>query len=151
MPVFGRYTGYDLNSLTPLCMPWKDINGLLQPVFSHDAALLSLELAATAYDMETENWEKAGWRDFSYQIDNKLLTGPAVNREGEGRMDGVISDYYQQLAKSRLKRQNPISQLMGTLRQREGSDTCKAIVMLQRTAASVIKNFFIVLYYYIYG
>ena len=130
MPVFGRYTGYDLNTLTPLCMPWKDINGLLQPVFSQDAALLSLELAAAAYDMETENWGKAGWRDFSYQIDNKLFSGPAVNREGEGRMDGVMSDYYQQLAKSRLKRQNPISQIMGTLRQREGSDTCKAIVML---------------------
>ena len=130
MPFPGRYTGYDLSFLTPLCMPWQEINGLLQPAFTREAALLSLELASTAYDMETENWALAGWRDFSYQIDNTLLTGSAVNREGNGMIDGMMNGYYQQLAKSRLKRQNPISQIMGTLRQREGSDTCKAIVML---------------------
>lgn len=130
MPVPGRFTGSDLENLTPLCMPWQEMNGLLQPAYSRDTALLSLELASTAYDMETDLWEKAGWRDFSYQIDNTLLTGPAVNREGKGMIDGVMSEYYQQLARSRLKRQNPISQLLGTLRQREGSDTCKAVVML---------------------
>ena len=130
MPVPGRFTGCDLEHLIPLCMPWQSINGLLQPAFSQEAALLSLEFAATAYDMETESWEKAGWHDFSYQIDNTLLTGPAVNRESSGVIDGVMSEYYQQLAKSRLKRQNPISQIRGTLRQREVSDTCKAIVML---------------------
>ena len=130
MPVPGRYTGYNLESLTPLCAPWREINSLLQPVFSHEAALLSHELASTAYDMETDDWEKAGWRDFSYLVDNTLLTGPAVNREGKGMIDGVRSGYYQQLAKSRLKRQNPISQIMGTIRHRDGSDTCKAIVML---------------------
>ena len=130
MPVPGRFTGCDLECLTPLCMPWQSINGLLQPAFSHEAALLSLELAATAYDMENECWEQAGWHDFSYQIDNTLLTGPAVNRESSGMIDGVMSEYYQQLAKSRLKRHNPISQIRGALRQREVSDTCKAIVML---------------------
>ena len=50
MPVPGRFTGCDLECLTPLCMPWQSINGLLQPAFSHEAALLSLELAATAYE-----------------------------------------------------------------------------------------------------
>lgn len=130
MPVPGRITGYDLACLTPLCMPWREVNGLLQPVFSHDAALLSLELASTAYDMETTAWEQAGWRDFSYQVDNKLLTGSVVNRESDGMIDGMVSEYYQQLAKSRVRRQNPISQIRGTLRQREGSDTCKAVVMV---------------------
>ena len=130
MPVPGRFTECDLENLTPLCMPWQEANGLLQPAFSRDAALLSLELASTAYDMDTALWEKAGWHDFSYQVDNTLLTGPNVNREGESMMNGVMSGYYHQLAKMRLKRQNPISQLRGTLRQREGSDTCKAVVML---------------------
>ena len=111
-------------------MPWQEENGMMQAAFSRVSALLSLELASTAYDMETDLWEKAGWRDFSYQVDNTLLTGPAVNREGKGMIDGVVSEYYQQLVKSRLKRQNPISQIMGTLRQREGSDTCKAVIML---------------------
>ena len=94
MPVPGRITGYDLACLTPLCMPWWEVNGLLQPVFSHDAALLSLELATTAYDMDTDAWGQAGWRDFSYQVDNKLLTGPAVKRESDGMIDGVMSGYY---------------------------------------------------------
>ena len=130
MPVPGQFTGCNLENLTPLCMPWQEMNGILQPVFSRESALLSLELASTAYDMKTDLWEKTGWRDFSFQVDNTLLTGPAVNREGKGMIDGVMSDYYQQLARARLKRQNPISQLRGALRQREGSDTCKAIVML---------------------
>ncbi len=130
MPVPGRFTECDLENITPLCMPWQETDGLLQPAFSRDTALLSHELASTAYDMETAAWEKAGWRDFSYQVDNKLLSGPNVNREGGGMIDGVMSEYYQQLAKMRLNRQNPISQVMGALRQREGSDTCKAVVML---------------------
>ena len=131
MSVPGQFTGYDLSDITPLCMPWEEVNGLLQPAFSRDMAMLSLELAATAYNMDTDLWQKAGWRDFSYQVDNKLLTGQAVNNtEGGGPVDELMSEYYQQLAKMRLKRKNPISQIMGTLRQREGSDTCKALVML---------------------
>ena len=131
MSVSGQFTGYDLSDTTPLCMPWKEVNGLLQPVFSRELAALSLELASSAYDMDTDSWQKAGWRDFSYQVDNKLLTGASVNSaEGSGPVDGLMSEYYQQLAKMRLNRKNPISQIRGTLRQREGSDTCKALVML---------------------
>ena len=132
MPSPGKHTGCDLEQLTPLYMPWHEINGVLQPVFSHEAALLSLELASTAYSMEVDAWQQAGWHDFSFQVDNTLLTGASVNRDGTGMIDGVMSEYYQQLAKMRLKRQNPISQILGALRQREGSDTCKAVVALHR-------------------
>ena len=131
MSISGQYTGFDLSDTTPLCMPWKEMDGLLQPAFSRELAMLSLELSAAAYDMDTDSWQKAGWRDFSYQVDNKLLTGQSVNAsEGGGRVDGLMSEYYQQLARMRLKRKNPISQIRGTLRQRDGSDTCKALVML---------------------
>ena len=130
MAVNGRYTSCDLTNLTPLCISWKEENGLLCPRLSHNAALLSFELAASAYDLELECWREAGWRDFSYQIDNALYTGPSVNKTQSGSIGGAISDYIHHLAQARLKRLNPISQIRGALRQREGSDTCKAIVML---------------------
>ncbi len=125
----GRLTGCDLNDITPLCMPWEENRGLVQPVFSRKAALLSLELASSAYDLDLDAWREAGWRDFSFQVDNTLLTGQAVNGVSGG-LSAVISDYFKFLARARLNRINPISQLRGALRQREGSDTCKAVVML---------------------
>ena len=129
MSYIGRYTGCDLRGVTPLYMPWKDVNGQLRPPLSLEAAKLSLELASAAYDMKLDGWREAGWQDISYQVDNKLLSGAAVNGGASGGFSGVISDYYQFLAKARLRQLNPISQLRGALRQREGSDTCKAIVM----------------------
>ena len=130
MSGIGRFTGCDLSSLMPLCAPWRENCGLAQPVFSRDAALLSLELAAAAYDLDLDAWREAGWRDFSFQIDNTLLTGENVNGPSGGGLNGLISDYFRFLAKARLKRVNPISQIRGALRQREGADTCKAVVML---------------------
>lgn len=129
MPGTGRFTGCDLGRLLPLCMPWTECGGLARPVFSREAALLSFELASAAYDLNLEAWREAGWRDFSYQVDNKLLTGWNVNA-APGGLGGVIGDYFHHLAKARLNRVNPISQLRGALRQREGADTCKALVML---------------------
>ena len=125
----GRFTGCDLANVAALCMPWIETDGLVRPEFSREAAQLSLELAATAYDLKVDDWRSAGWHDLSYQVDNTLLTGTAVNGQGKG-LSGVIGDYFRRLAHARIKRQNPISQLRGALRQREGSDTCKALVMI---------------------
>lgn len=131
MEVKGRFTGRDLSNIMPLSMPWMEIDGQMRPEFSHAAAQLSLELAATAYDLKMDDWRAAGWRDFSYQVDNTLLTGAAVNGGGSSRgIGGAISDYFRRLAQARMTRQNPISQIRGALRQREGSDTCKALVMI---------------------
>lgn len=130
MAGIGRFTGCALGNVTSLCLPWTDRNGRTQPAFSHEAALLSLELSSTAYDLDLDAWREAGWRDISYMVDNTLLTGTAVNRPSGG-IAGAISDYFQHLAQSRLNRLNPISQLRGALRQREKVDTCKAVVMLR--------------------
>lgn len=113
-------------------MPWKETNGQVFPEFLHSAALLSFCLASTAYDMELDPWREAGWRDISYQVDNTLLTGPSVNREANSGIASMITDYFQRLAQSRLSRQNPVSQIRGALRQKDGSDTCKAVVMLHK-------------------
>lgn len=131
MPGTGKYTGCDLSNLTPLFMPWQEMDGMLQPIFSPSAMQLSLELSSAAYDLDTDPWREAGWYDFSYQVDNTLLTGPALN--GKGRM-GVIGDYFRSLAHARIQRNNPISQLRGALRQREGSDTCKALIMIHQAS-----------------
>lgn len=127
--VYGRLTGCDLGNLTPLFMPWREMDGLLRPDISQPALQLSLELAATAYDLKVDPWRDAGWRDFSYQVDNTLLTGPAVNGKG---FAGAFGDYFRYLAQARIKRNNPISQIRGALRQREGSDTCKSLVMIHK-------------------
>ena len=134
MAVHGPITGCDLEDVSALFTEWEERNGLLQPRLSPAAARLSLELATTAYNLETDIWRDAGWRDLSYQVDNTLLSGAAVNGRGSHGLSGAISEYFQRLAQSRLKRQNPISQIRGVLRQREGSDTCKAIVMLHPAA-----------------
>lgn len=133
----GRFTGCDLGGIMPLFTPWKDNCGLAQPVFTREAALLSFELASSAYDMDIDAWREAGWRDFSFQVDNKLLTGQNVNAAPGGGLSAMVSDYFHFLARARLKRVNPISQLRGALRQREGSDTCKAVVMLRPLAEGV--------------
>ncbi|MBQ9264406.1 MAG: hypothetical protein IJ189_09410 [Clostridia bacterium] len=133
MAVHGPYTGCDLNNLTSLCMPWREENHLLRPLFSPDAAALSLELASTAYDMQTGPWRENGWFDFSYLIDTTVLTGPAVNGETpEGTFSQPLFDAYQRQAAELVKKQSPISLLRGTLRQREASDTCKCLTMLHR-------------------
>ena len=125
----GAFTGYDLSHITPLCMPWVEVNGQRQPEFSRDAALLSLELAASAYDLKLDAWREAGWHDISYQVDNALYSAVTGKRETRADEDDA-GQRFQRQAQARLRRLNPISQLRGTLRQREGSDTCKAIVMI---------------------
>ena len=128
----GHFTGISLGDTTALCMPWTEINRQLRPAFSREAALLSLELASTAYDLNVEEWRAAGWHDISYQVDNKLYTGSAINGEGGRAFSGALSDYFQRLAQAHIKRMDPISQLRGALRQRDSSDTCKSVVMIHR-------------------
>ncbi len=125
----GPYTGCDLGDVTPLCMPWREEHHHLRPVFSRPAALLSLELASTAYDMQTSLWRENGWHDISYLVDKKLFTGPAVNGQTAEGSSEALADHYQRAAASLVHRQNPISLVRGTLRQRESSDTCKCVVM----------------------
>ena len=130
MATTGRYTGCDLGNAALVAMPWAEISGQLQPRFSREAALLSLELASSAYNLEMDAWRQAGWHDISYQVDNTLLTGTQVNPSSTRGLTNMLGDYFSYLAQARLKRTNPISQIRGALRQKESSDTCKAIVML---------------------
>ena len=117
-----------------------DINVLMQPMkteygrqtaaLSKDAARFSLQLASLAYTLDLDAWRADGWQDVSYHIDNKLLSGEAAN--GTGGLSGMISEYRQFMSRLKAKSTNIINQVMGTVRNREESDTCKAVVMMKK-------------------
>lgn len=117
-----------------------DINALMQPmkteygrrmaVPSREAAALSLQLASLAYTLQLDPWREDGWQDVSYHIDNKLLSGEAANRSGG--LSGMISEYRQFMSRFKAKSTNLVGQVLGTVRNREESDTCKAVVMIKK-------------------
>ena len=120
----GPLTGCNLSDLSPLMRPFRqDPFYRLRPPFSPEAAQMSIELADTAYTLDLDAWKAAGWNDFSILIDDSLQSG----------MDhgGVSSRFKLFKAKAALREYNPLSQLAGAMRQREKSDTIKAVCMMR--------------------
>lgn len=97
------------------------------PALTQEAAAFSHTLSAAAYRMQTQDFQQHGWTDFSYQVDHTLLTGRKMNHTGG--VNGRISRFFTRIARHRVRRSDPISQLYGTWRQKDKSDTCKALVM----------------------
>lgn len=138
MAGIGEWTASDLSA--PECIFTARPNDVLYeggaaptgaPVLSRAAVRLSLELAATAYSFEPDPWAQAGWEDFSFQVDNTLISGEKLNPVAGGLWHGVMSEWLQHLARSRVQRRNVITQVRGYRRQQSGdADTCKAIVMI---------------------
>lgn len=120
----GPVTGCDLSAVGALARPFaRDPFYRLRPPFSPEAAQLSAELANTAYTLDLDAWKAAGWNDFSILIDDSLQSGMDH--------DGVRSHFKLLRARAALKEYNPLSQLAGALRQRERSDTIKAVCMMR--------------------
>lgn len=128
----GAVTGRRLDQLSSLCRPFvTDPFYRLRPPFSHQAAELSLELAQMTYSLDIDPWRVAGWNDFSIQIDNTLQSGLTHSENATGeRMQAIINAWKLHRARAALSERNPVSQLMSTLRQRERSDTIKAVSMM---------------------
>ena len=128
----GPITGRDLSELTSLAQPFvRDPFNRLRPPFSREAAELSLELASMAYTLDLEPWAEAGWNDFSIQIDDALQSGLTHGTSADGeRMRALINALKVRRAKAALRERNPVSQVMSALRQRERSDTIKAVCMM---------------------
>lgn len=120
-----------MGDIKELMMPMKTDRGLRRPVFTQNGALLSLRLAQTAYSLQMGPWRDAGWKDVSYHIDHTLLTGEEANG-ASGGIGGVFSEYKQFMARFRARSTNLLGQVLGTVRNREESDTCKAVVMIKR-------------------
>lgn len=115
-----------------LMRPMEAHGGLVRPVFSRNAACMSLELASLAYTLDVESWRREGWTDISYHVDNTLLTGDEANGGTGGKWPGLMSEYRQFLTRLKVKSTNILGQVLGTVRQREHSDTCKAVVMIKK-------------------
>lgn len=131
-PVLGHITGAPLGSVDCLLSPWaRDPFCRLRPALNAQALRLSAELCDMTYFLTIDPWMQAGWTDVSIQIDNTLQSGLTASVQGE-QMMGFVSSWKRLRAKSALKEYNPISQVMGALRQRESSDTVKAVTMIKK-------------------
>ncbi len=131
-PGMGPITGRSLSALDSLARPFvRDPFCRLRPPFSREAAELSLELASMTYTLELEPWVEAGWNDFSIQIDDDLQSGLTHLSSANGeRMRAMVNTLKVYRAKSALRERNPVSQVMSALRQRDRSDTIKAVCMM---------------------
>ena len=128
--VKGKHTQTPLNGAEKLFGPWRmDPWGRLRPELTAEGVGLSLELAATAYDLDLHPWLAAGWTDASIQVDNRLHTG--ITASGSDRPGQTLKNTWALYrAKRDLRQLNPISRVRSALRQKEQSDTGKAVVMM---------------------
>lgn len=132
VPGVGPITGRDLSQLDSLTQPFaRDPFYRLRPPFSAEAAELSLELANMTYTLDLEPWIEAGWDDFSIQIDDTLQSGITHGQSADGeRMRTLLNALKVARSKAALRERNPVAQVMSAMRQRERSDTIKAVCML---------------------
>jgi len=127
---YGLVTGCDLGDLTALWLPpcAAPLRRRIPPL-SREALLLPVELAQMTYTLQLEPWLAAGWQDVSIQIDNTLHTDVAGSEHTQTARPLTASTRYRR-ALSALNTRNPLAQLMGALRQRDASDTVKAVCMM---------------------
>lgn len=126
----GPITALPLGNTESLVRPFaRDPFYRLRPAFSREACGLSLELARMAYTLEVEPWMQAGWDDISIQIDNDLHTGLGTGGEKDA-LQAVKTTGKLYLAKAALQDRIDLRHLMAGLRQEDGSDTAKAVIML---------------------
>ncbi|MDD3212847.1 MAG: hypothetical protein PHY64_04200, partial [Eubacteriales bacterium] len=133
-PERGRLTGVPLNDVRRLRLPpVAGPFGRVRPPLDETALKLSLELAYMTYTLDLDPWMRAGWTDISIQVDNRLESGVTIGESesaGSERIRGLINNWKLARARLAMKEYNPLSQVAGALRQRERSDTIKAVTML---------------------
>ncbi len=131
-PVRGRLTYADLSRTAAFFLPWEqDPWGRLRPPFSQELMRLSLELSSTAQDLRISDWMRAGWTDFNFQVDNKLLGGGVSPAPVSEARQFLYNRWAAYRARANLRQLNPVSQVFSAIRQREQSDTGKAVMMIK--------------------
>lgn len=130
-PVRGRLTYADLGRTESFFLPWEqDPWGRLRPPFSQELLRLSLELSSAAQDLRVGDWMRAGWTDFNFQVDNKLVGGISTVPASETRQF-LYNKWAVYRARASLRQLNPVRQVFSAIRQREQSDTGKAVMMIK--------------------
>lgn len=133
--VLGQYSQQNMADLTSFFLPWtKDAIGAYRPQLSKEVIGLSLDLAATSYEMDVQQWISADWTDVSAQIENKLYTGIRNVSIGNDTKNYVKSRWALYRSRQGVKATNPISQMMGLLRQRDKASSGKVLVMAHKGA-----------------
>lgn len=129
----GVLTGIPLDDVRRLRLPPSpDPFGRLRPPPDLAALRLSLELSYLTYTLDIDSWMQAGWRDISIQVDNHLQSGVTVGeseRWGSERLRDLTNGWKVARARMAMREANPVAQLMSALRQRDKSDTIKAVTM----------------------
>ncbi len=129
----GVLTGVPLGDVRRLRLPLApDPFGRLRPPPDLTALRLSLELSYLTYNLELDPWMRAGWTDVSIQVDNSLQSGVTVGESesaGSERVRGLVNGWKVARARMAMREFSPVAQLMSALRQREKSDTIKAVTM----------------------
>ncbi|MBP3636580.1 MAG: hypothetical protein J6K13_03385 [Clostridia bacterium] len=119
----------DLSNVTPLMGAWEsDPWGKLRPPLSVEAVQMSAMLAKATYSMDVQRWLQAGWRDVTIQVDGDLTDG--IESSEKSPVQKLASAWKMYRVRQRIKGTNPLEQVFGALRQREKSDTGKALVMI---------------------
>ena len=130
----GALTDVPLSNVRRLCLPpLRTSDGILRQPPDDTALQMSLELAYLTYTLDLAPWMRSGWTDISIQVDNRLQSGVTVSESesaGSERIRRLMNAFKVARARQELKERNPLSQMMGALRQREKSDTIKAVTML---------------------
>jgi hypothetical protein len=130
----GELTGVALNVPDSLFAPPEhDAFGLNRRPLGLAGMRLSLELARMAYTLDIEPWMRAGWTDFSIQVDNQLTTDMTAKEDKSlaDRRLSIIGSLRLTRARRALREHNPLAQVTGAFRQRGESDTIKAVVMMR--------------------
>lgn len=131
--VLGRHTLIPLDHTAPFFLPFEtDPFGALRPALTVEAMRLSLELAATSYNLDVSQWLLAGWTDVSVQSETRLYTG--MRRPSFAGDKKAYAKNAWELYRSRrgTKSAGPVAQVRGALRQRKASDSGKALVMAKK-------------------
>ena len=130
----GCLTQVPLDDVRRLCLPpAPGPFGHMRPPLNRTALEMSLELAYMTYTLDLEPWMHSGWTDVSIQVDNRLASGVTVGESESAASDRVrnlMNVWKVARARQALRTRNPLSQLRGALRQRERSDTIKAVTMM---------------------
>ena len=133
----GVLTGVPLGDVRRLRLPLSSGPfGLLRPMPDHSAMALSLELSYMTYTLDLKPWMEAGWTDISMQVDNRLQSGITVGESesvGSERMHALMNSWKVARARMAMMEVNPVAQILSAFRQREKSDTIKAVTMIHPT------------------
>lgn len=129
----GAMTGVRLDDVSPLLAPWTlGPFGQLMPPLSAQAAQLSVELANTAYLLDTAAWQAAGWRDVTIQMENHLQGETEAEPEAGGVRGKVVSFIQHHFGHREDGKPTKIGAMTGALRQfHHESDTGKVLVMIR--------------------